>query len=127
MDDRTSEIGRFQIRVCTSAIVFSLMAAAVFLFLNERSIAKGLVLGTIFSIINFVLLGRSISLLIGRSGRQAGMVGLASILSRYVILAVPMVIAVKSVSFNFIAVVVGIFSVQIVSLVDHFFVKHAAE
>jgi len=42
---------------------------------------------------------------------------------RYAILAVPMIIALKVPSFNFAAVVVGIFAVQIVTLFDFLVIK----
>jgi hypothetical protein len=101
--------------------------AVIFLFLDQKAIAKGLVLGTIFSVINFILLGRSLPRVIGHSRKSATMIGFVGILSRYVLLAVPMIIAVKSTSFDFIAVVVGIFSVQIAVLVNHFFAREAVE
>lgn len=46
-----------------------------------------------------------------------------SILLRYFFLAIPLVIGMKYVSFNFVAVVVGIFAIQIVMLVDHLAIK----
>jgi hypothetical protein len=48
---------------------------------------------------------------------------LGSILTRYLILAVPLIVAIKSPSFNFIAVVAGIFSVQIVTLCDYVLIR----
>jgi hypothetical protein len=44
-------------------------------------------------------------------------------LARYGVLAIPMVMALKLVSFNFVAVVVGIFAVQIMTLVDYIVVR----
>jgi hypothetical protein len=103
----------------TSAIVLAL----VFLVLDEKAIAKGLVLGTLFSIINFVLLGRSIPMTMGQSVGRARMIGLTSILCRYAVLAVPLVVGIKSDAFNFVAVVVGIFAVQIITLLDYTIIK----
>jgi len=105
----------------------ALMLAIFFIIIHERAIAKGLILGTCFSIINFVMLGKSIPMTLGRSRARASMVGLASILSRYVVLAIPMIVAIKSVSFNFVAVVVGIFAVQIVTLIDYIIIRPILE
>jgi hypothetical protein len=127
MEKQADEVGRLQKRVCRGAMFFSIMAAVVFLFLGQKAIAKGLVLGTIFSVINFFLLGKSLPKVLDRSRKGSTMMGFLSIMTRYVLLAVPMIIAVKSASFDFVAVVVGIFSVQITLMLDHFFFKPVVE
>ena len=101
----------------------ALALAFIFLFFHEKSIAKGIVLGTCFSIINFFLMGKSIPKILGRSRTKASAVGFMSILLRYFFLAIPLVIGMKYASFNFVAVVVGIFAIQIVMLVDHLAIK----
>ena len=92
-----------------------ILGGVLFLF-DEKAIAKGLLLGTCFSVINFLLLGRSILLTLGRARPKASAIALTSIFFRYIILAIPMVVAIKSDSFNLIAVIVGIFAVQIVTM-----------
>jgi len=99
------------------------VVAVFFLLFHEKAIAKGLLLGTCFSIINFLLLGKSIPMTLGQSRSKARFIGLTSILFRFVILAIPMIVAIKSTSFNFVAVVVGIFSVQVVTLVDYIVIR----
>jgi hypothetical protein len=101
----------------------ALVVALIFLFIQEKDIAKGLLLGTCFSILNFFLLGKSIPLTLGKSRSKAGFIGFTSLLTRYIILAIPLIVAVKSASFNFAAVAIGIFAVQIVTLVDHIVVR----
>ncbi|MBW2169579.1 MAG: hypothetical protein JRG69_10025 [Deltaproteobacteria bacterium] len=44
-------------------------------------------------------------------------------LTRYIILAVPLIVAIKSASFNLVASIVGIFSVQIVTLVYYVLIR----
>ena len=68
-------------------------------------------------------MGKSIPLALGQTRSKAGVIGLASILGRYFLLAIPMIIAIKSTSINFVAVVVGIFAVQIVTLFDYLVVR----
>ncbi len=126
-NDNGSEFRQVQRRLCLGAIVASVLIAFVFICLNEKAIAKGLVLGTCFSIINFVLLSKTIPITLGRSRHKAGLIGLASILSRYSLLAIPLIVALKADSFNFIAVVIGIFAVQIVTLVDYIMIRPALE
>jgi hypothetical protein len=118
-----SKAGRIQKRISSQAITSALVVAVVFLIIQEKAIAKGLLLGTCFSIVNFLLLGKSIPMTLGQSRAKARLIGLASVLVRYGVLAIPMVMALKLVSFNFVAVVVGIFAVQIMTLVDYIVVR----
>jgi len=120
-------VDRFQRRICFWAMTCALASAFIFLFFHERSIAKGVVLGTCFSIINFFLMGKSIPRILGRSRTKANVLGFMSILLRYFFLAIPLVVGVKYASFNFVAVVVGIFAIQIVMLVDHLAIKPIVE
>jgi len=112
-----------QWRLCSAAITGAVVVALGFMIFGQRAVAKGLVLGTCFSMVNFFFLGRFAPLALGRSRPLATMVGLGSIFLRYAILAVPMIAAVKLPSLNFAAVVVGIFAVQIVTLFEYLLVK----
>lgn len=113
------EVQEIQKRICSWALSGALIVAALFLILGEKAVAKGLVLGTCFSIVNFVLLGKAIPMMLGRSRRKARAIGFGSMLARYGVLAIPLVIAVQSASFDLVAVIIGIFAVQIVILLDH--------
>ena len=104
-------------------MIAAIVVAVPFIVMGEKAIGKGLLLGACFSVLNFFLMGKSIYMILGRSRAKARMVGFASIMSRYVVLAIPLVVAIKSGSFNFVAVVIGIFAVQIVTLVDHIIIK----
>ena len=122
-EDPREEVKRAQKKFCSWALTSAIMVAFVFLILDKKPIAKGLIMGTLFSIVNFVLLGRSIPLVLGQSVGRARIVGLASILARYAVLAIPLVVGIRSDAFNFVAVVVGIFAVQIVTLVDYIIIQ----
>lgn len=122
-ENQFSEFSRAQRNICLWALTCGLVSALLFMAFREESIGKGLLLGTCFSIVNFLLMGISVSMVIGQSRPKASLFGLASILTRYAILAVPMIVAVRSVSFNFIAVVVGIFTVQIVTLFNYIVIR----
>jgi len=123
MDHSDNTLSQIQRKISLWAFSSALILALVFLLIQETAIAKGLLLGTCFSIINFVLLGKSIPMTLMKSRPGASFVGLASILLRYVILAVPMIVGVKSPSFNFVAVIIGIFAIQIVTLFDYILIK----
>lgn len=119
----SSEVTQIQKRVCSLAMTSALVLAFFFIAIHEKAIAKGLVLGTCFSILNFILMGRSISMTLGRSRTRASLIGFVSVLSRYVILAVPLLVALKYASFDFVAVAIGIFAVQIVTIIDYVVIR----
>ena len=121
--DQSKEVSEVKKKICIKALVLTLVASIFFILLNERPIVKGLALGSLFSIINFLLLGESIPLALGKTRMKAGMIGLASILVRFSVLAFPLWVGLKSPSFNFAAVVAGIFSIQVVTLVEYLIIR----
>ena len=123
MDEPHREVRELQKRICSWALSSALIVALFLLFFHEKAMAKGLVLGTLFSILNFLLLGKTIPMVLGLSRPRASAVGMATTLARYALLAVPMVVALKTSSFDFLAAAVGVFAVQIVTLVDYMVIK----
>ncbi|MFW5936772.1 MAG: ATP synthase subunit I [Desulfosalsimonas sp.] len=106
-------------KYCARAIKTSVFLALVLVLLSMAPIAKGLVMGTLFSIINFILMGASLPKRIGTSRKRAPVISGISILVRYAILAVPLAIAVQSAQFNLAATVGGLFMIQIQILLDY--------
>ena len=90
-----------------------------FFLAGYRPIGKGLVLGTVFSVINFVLIGTALPMRIGHSKGKTFFLSLGSIFFRYVLMAVPLVVAIKYEQFDLIGVIVGLFMIQIVIMADH--------
>ena len=119
----SKEVGRAQRRICSHAIVVSLMLASVFILTNANAVAKGLLLGTLFSIANFILLGVSIPMTLGKARVRAGFIALMSLLLRYGLLSIPLVVGLKSAAFSFVAVVAGIFSIQIVTMLEYLLIR----
>ena len=117
------EVKAIQHRLCSAAITAAVVVALCLMIFEQRAVAKGLILGTGFSMINFYFLGRFAPLALGQSRPLATMVGLGSIFLRYAILAVPLIIGIKISSINFAAVVVGVFAVQIVTLFEYLVIK----
>ncbi|WP_028320935.1 ATP synthase subunit I [Desulfatiglans anilini] len=122
-DTSFAEVSRFQAKIAAKALLVFIAGAVVFILLGERPLGKGLILGAAFSVVNFLLMGIWGPLLLGRSQARARMTGLASIATRYIVLAVPLILAAKSPSFNFPAVAVGLFAVQIVMIADHLVIR----
>lgn len=109
-----------QKRYCSRAMAVAILVALVFLAMDAKPIAKGLVLGTLFSVINFVLMAMVLPMRLDKSRRRSILINLGSIGSRYILLAVPLVIAIHMDAVNFIAAAAGLFTVQAVLVGEHF-------
>jgi hypothetical protein len=101
-------------------MALAILAALVCLAIDAKPVAKGLVLGTLFSVINFVLMAALLPLRLEKRRRRATLISLGSIGSRYILLAVPLVIAVRMEAVDFIAAAAGLFAVQAVLVGEHF-------
>ena len=110
-----------QKKYCSTAIAVAIFVGLIFILADQKPIGKALVLGTLFSIVNFILMGETLPLRIGKSKSKTFMLALGSIYFRYIILAIPLIMAIKFDQLNLFAAIFGIFLVQIVILVDHFY------
>jgi hypothetical protein len=103
------------------AMMVAIIAGILLVLIGHQPIGKGLVLGAIFSVVNFVLMGETLPLRLGKSKRRTVTLALGSMMFRYVILAIPLVVAIKFDQFNVFATILGIFMIQLVILGDHLF------
>ena len=101
------------------AMVLSIGAGLLFLAVGQKEICRGLVLGGVFSAVNFVLMGQLLRYRLIDNRKAAIRRSLFSLLLRYLLLAIPLVLALQSERFNLPATVVGIFMVQLVILIEH--------
>ena len=113
---------KMQKRYCSTAIVVAVLIASVFIGIDMVPIGKGLILGALFSIINFILMGRALPGRILEKKKAAVQKSLGSVLFRFAIMAIPLYIGIKGAEFNFFAVSAGLFFVQIMILGDHLIV-----
>ena len=100
-------------------MMVAIIGGLVFILADQPSLGKGLVLGSIFSVINFVLMGETLPMRLGKSKGKTFSVALGSIFFRYIILAIPMVVAIKFEQFNIFATILGVFMIQLVILSEH--------
>jgi hypothetical protein len=91
----------------------------VFILAGHKPVGKGLILGALFSVLNLIVMAKSIVLKFGRSKRQIFSISLISIIVRYALLAIPLIAALKFEQFHLIAAIVGIFMIQLVILAEH--------
>jgi hypothetical protein len=108
-----------QKKYCSRAMLAAIFVGLVFILTDQSAVGKGLILGTFFSIINFILLGEAIPLKVGKSRGKSFFFSLGSIFFRFALMAIPLIVAIKSVKFNLFAAIGGIFMVQIIILADH--------
>jgi hypothetical protein len=108
-----------QKKYCSRAMMLAILVGFGCILCGYKPIGKGLVLGAVFSVINFVLMGETLSAKLGHAKKKTFLMALGSIFFRYVLLAAPLFIGIKFDPFNFFAVIAGLFSVQLVILFDH--------
>jgi len=108
-----------QKKYCSGAITVAIFAGLLFIQSGQEPVGKGLILGTIFSIVNFIIMGETLPYRIGKSKRKTFLLALGSIYGRYIILAIPLIMAIKFEQFNLFAVIIGIFMIQLFIIADH--------
>ena len=97
----------------------AIIVAFIFILAGLKPVAKGLILGTIFSVINFVLIGQTLPLRLSQNRRKTFILSLGSLFFRYAILAVPLILSIKFDQFDLPAAIFGIFMIQFVILADY--------
>ena len=100
------------------ALVTAIVLGFALILAGFKPLGKGLVLGTVFSILNFVLMGALLPLRLNRSKRQTTVFSMSSILVRYTLLAIPLILAFKIDSFDLWGVTAGLFMIQFMILTD---------
>lgn len=114
------EIRETQKKYCSLSLVTAIIIGFFLIIAGQSTVGKGLILGTLFSSINFALMGEVLPHKVGKSRGKTYLVAVGSIISRYLLLAVPIVLSIRSPErFNLVAVIIGIFMVQLVILLDY--------
>lgn len=106
-------------RYCSSALVAAITIGGVLMICGLTALGKGLIMGCLFSIVNFIALGGTIPLRMGSAGKTAFAIAAGSLGARMVLMALPMVIAIKTTEFHLVTTVIGLFLVQLSILADH--------
>jgi branched-subunit amino acid transport protein AzlD len=108
-----------QKRYGTTAMMAAIFMGMLFILLGYKAEAKGLILGSIFSVLNFVVMGEILPLIVGPSRKRSSFISFGSIVIRHGLLAVPLIVALKMEQLDFATTVCGLFMVQIVIMGDH--------
>ncbi len=112
-------VSQTQKKYGSRAMIIAIIVAFILILAGLKTVGKGLMLGTIFSVINFVLIGHMLPLRLSQSKRKTFFLSLASIFFRYALLAVPLILAIKFDQFDLPAAIFGIFMIQLVILSDY--------
>lgn len=111
---------QFQKEITSHAVMAAIVIALVCFGFGMKPVAKGVLLGTVFSVINLILMAISLPMRLHKERRRVLLVCLGSLWVRYALMAVPLVLALKSATYEFFATAAGLFMVQGVLLVRHF-------
>ena len=108
-----------QKKYCSLAMSAAILIGLVMILAGQKPVGKGLILGTLFSVVNFILMGETLPVKIGKSRPKTFFFSLGSILFRYFLMAIPLFLAIKMDQFNLVASICGLFMVQLMILADH--------
>jgi len=106
---------KYAVKTFTLTIVIALF----FVLMGQKPVAKGLIMGAFFSVLNFILMGKTITLKLGKSKRKTFSISMGSLILRYLLLAIPLIAGLKFEQFNLVAAILGIFMIQLVILAEH--------
>lgn len=106
-------------RYCSRAMATAVLIGAALIFGGLPAWGKGLIAGTLFSVLNFILMAEALPHRMGKSRPRAGVISLGWLLLRYCLMAVPMILSLAYHLFHPAAAAVGLFFVQLVILSEH--------
>ena len=112
-------VSQTQKKYGSRAMIVGIIAAFILILSGLKPVGKGLILGTIFSVINFVLIGQTLPLRLSQTKRKTFFLSFGSNFFRYALLAVPLILAIKFEQFDLSAAIFGIFMIQFVILADY--------
>ena len=105
-------------RYSSLALTLAAVCGGLLAFTGYISLGKGLILGALFSIVNFVLMAVALPLRIGRGRAPSTLISLVSIAVRYALLAAPLIIAANHSQFAVSSTAAGLFMVQMTILAE---------
>ena len=116
--DMRQSLRQVQYRYGVMVLWIATAMAAVLMAAGCRSLGKGLVLGVLFSLINFWAMALILPMQFDPRRSRSTLVSMGSILLRFGLMTVPIVTALKSSQFALSTVVIGLFGVQVAILGD---------
>lgn len=106
-------------RYCSAAMTAAIVIGLGLIIADMRPMGKGLILGTLFSVFNFILMAQTLPMRMAPTKGKTLFYSLFSICFRFSLMAVPLIIALKVENFALIGVLIGLVAIQIMILADH--------
>jgi hypothetical protein len=114
-------IRHLQKRYCGGALSLAVVLSLVVYLAGWPAMTRGLIVGSLFSALNFALLGKTMMRKLTDPRPGAGLITLVAQLGRYLLWAVPVVIAVKLPPVDLPATIAGLFMVPLFIIADSVF------
>jgi hypothetical protein len=112
-----------QRRYVSLALILSVLVGGLLIVSGLRPLGKGLILGTVFSNVNFILIAVALPARLRYVRGKAFLISITSIYARYALMALPLIWALKQETFALSTTAVGLFMVQFAILGDHLWAK----
>ncbi|MEW5910493.1 MAG: ATP synthase subunit I [Thermodesulfobacteriota bacterium] len=103
---------------CKRALAAAVIIGLIAITFGFNGIGKGLILGTLFSVANFIALALMLSQNTYQRRGKSSLFSFFSLSGRYLLMAVPILLALKLKTFDLPATVAGLFMVQIIILCE---------
>ncbi|MBI9073903.1 MAG: ATP synthase subunit I [Desulfatibacillum sp.] len=115
------QVNELRKRYCPRALALAVIAGAILIVLDMKPIGRGIILGTLASILNFLVMSHALPLAVLKSSGGGMLRSLGSVLVRYLLMAAALFVGYHYDGYDFFAVAGGLFSVQLVILADHLY------
>ena len=114
-------IRHLQKRYCGGALSVAILLSLVVYLAGWPAVTRGLLLGALFSALNFALLGKTMTQKLAGAHRRNTIIAVAAQVGRYLLWGLPVVVAVKMPSVDLPATIAGLFMVPIFIIADSVF------
>ena len=114
-------IRHLQKRYCGGALSLAIVVSLATYLAGWPGVTRGLLLGALFSALNFALLGQTMTQKLTGVHRRNTVIALGAQLGRYLLWGVPVVVAVKLPPVDLPATIAGLFMVPIFIIADSVF------
>lgn len=112
-----------QKRYVRLALILAVLLAGPLMAIGQRPLGKGLILGTLFGVVNFILMALALPMRLRYVRGKALLFSLTSIYMRFALMALPLIWALKHDSVALTTTAAGLFMIQIAIFGDHLWTK----
>ncbi len=105
-----------QKRYATMALIAAIIGGGGLMVAGYAPLGKGLLAGTLFSVLNFWLMAKALPHRLGHGRAKTFFLSITSIYGRYAFMALPLILAVKLPHLAISTVVLGLFAVPLMIL-----------